>query len=309
MQQSFDTGRMRVILAFGLTDERSDAPCAQLCELTGRDEIELVALRDALPIEQSVTIAARSCLSLAGIDKPSQTDVAELGCGDLNRLLIAIHRLNFGPAVEAVATCGAPDCDEAMDIDLDLDRMLAEEPGAAVAPRQRIDMDIARRGYRLELAVPRVRSLAAVARRAVEDGPAASRLLLDDTLVGLASTDGKRGIGRKRALARVDVRQRIEAWVLATDRFARLDIRGQCPRCGGATNLLFDPGTFLLARLRRQQDILDEVDLIASHYHWSEAEILDLPISRRRAYLTRIAARLTETSSPPTLAYARETAA
>jgi hypothetical protein len=309
MQEAPDIDPARVDLVFGPERHGSGQPQALLRRLTGRDEIEFSERPQGLPIEDSVHLAARSCLDLAGIARPEPADVEGLTSGDLNRLLIAIHRLNFGPAVDAVASCRAPGCDQDLEIDLDLDRMLEAGLRYAVEPEERIDLEIDGKACRLELALPRVRDLEAAARRALEAGPGAERLLIERALVKIARKDGKRAIGAKRAFARSEVRQRIEAWLLAHDPFARLGIRGLCPGCGAQARLTFDPTAFLVARLRRHRDILDEIVLIASHYHWGEAEILDLPIARRHAYLARIEARLTDTRGMRPLALGRGTAA
>lgn len=293
MQEATDIDPARVDLVFGPKRDGSGKLQALLRPLTGRDEIEFAERRRGLPIEDSVELAASSCLDLAGIARPKPADVEGLTPGDLNRLMIAIHRLNFGPAVDAVASCRAPGCDQDSEINLDLDGMLEEGLRYAVEPEERIDLEIDGKACRLDLALPRVRDLEAAARHALETRRGAERLLVERALVKIARKDGKRAIGAKRALARSEVRQHIEAWLLAHDHFAHLGIRGLCPGCGALARLTFDPTAFILARLRRHRDILDEIDLIASHYHWGEAEILDLPIARRRAYLGRIEARLT----------------
>lgn len=309
MLESQEAGSRQVALAFGPVRDQPGTGRAVLRPLTGRDEIELAMHAARLPVEQAVQIAACSCTDLAGIARPGVDVIATLTGGDLNRLLIAIQCLNFGPAVDAVATCSAPDCQAGLEIDLDLDRMLDDDPSPTTAPRQRIDIEIGGRPCWLDLAVPRVDVIQTAARRAVEIGADAAQLLLEATLVGVGSTDGKRALGRKRALSRPEVRRRIEDWVLSTDRFARLDIRGLCPRCGAATSLFFDPGSFLLARLRRHGSILDEVDRMAMHYHWSEADILALPMARRQAYLARIEARLGDGADLADQASARGAAA
>jgi hypothetical protein len=36
---------------------------------------------------------------------------------------------------------------------------------------------------------------------------------------------------------------------------------------------------------RRVDELLEEIHLLASRYHWSEKEILEVPESRRRVYI------------------------
>lgn len=59
-----------------------------------------------------------------------------------------------------------------------------------------------------------------------------------------------------------------------------------CPECGHAAQSRIDPLAFAFPRL---VDVLQEVHLVARTYRWSERKILDLPLSRRRAYADLIA--------------------
>ena len=70
-----------------------------------------------------------------------------------------------------------------------------------------------------------------------------------------------------------------------------LELGTACTDCATAMTVPFDIARFLDDELAgRATRLLDEIHLIASAYHWSEAEILALPTGRRRAYLDRILA-------------------
>ena len=64
-----------------------------------------------------------------------------------------------------------------------------------------------------------------------------------------------------------------------------LRLQTTCPECGGGNEVELDPYRVLA---RGSDPLLQEIHLIAAHYHWSEAEILDLPRSRRQRYLQMI---------------------
>lgn len=66
-----------------------------------------------------------------------------------------------------------------------------------------------------------------------------------------------------------------------------------CPDCGSASHVRIDPLTFAFPRV---ETLLREVHMIASAYRWTEPEILDLPVARRRAYAELIRA---ERGTPP----------
>ncbi|ADW19401.1 hypothetical protein Despr_3274 [Desulfobulbus propionicus DSM 2032] len=64
-----------------------------------------------------------------------------------------------------------------------------------------------------------------------------------------------------------------------------VQVQACCPECGANTAVDLDPYRVV----RRQSDnLLAQVHRIALHYHWSEAEILGLPHSRRQRYLEMI---------------------
>ncbi|MGD9949711.1 MAG: hypothetical protein AB7U29_14715 [Desulfobulbus sp.] len=62
-------------------------------------------------------------------------------------------------------------------------------------------------------------------------------------------------------------------------------IQAECPECGGVNTVELDPYRVLSWK---SEDLLREVHQLASHYHWSEAEILGLPRARRLRYLDLI---------------------
>lgn len=62
-------------------------------------------------------------------------------------------------------------------------------------------------------------------------------------------------------------------------------LNGACPECGSAVIVQFDPRRYVLAELRaRAGFVAEEVDLLATRYHWTERSILNLPSQRRAAY-------------------------
>ena len=62
--------------------------------------------------------------------------------------------------------------------------------------------------------------------------------------------------------------------------------RSQCPHCGETSAFPLDPGALLLHA--SADHLLAEIHRLALAYHWSEAEILALPRTRRQRYLDLI---------------------
>lgn len=82
-----------------------------------------------------------------------------------------------------------------------------------------------------------------------------------------------------------EARARIEAAIEDLSPEVALEVAACCPECGADLRIEIDP---YLALSQPPSDILEDVHLIASRYHWAEEEILALPRSRRQAYLARI---------------------
>ena len=63
-----------------------------------------------------------------------------------------------------------------------------------------------------------------------------------------------------------------------------------CPVCGRDFSSVFDAAAWLFQELAgAAAGLWREVHLLALHYHWSEAEILRLPVRKRRLYLGLLA--------------------
>ena len=78
----------------------------------------------------------------------------------------------------------------------------------------------------------------------------------------------------------------LEAALDEADPLVRAPVVTACPDCGYEVENEIDLAGTALAQLRRSQDSLfAAVDLLASRYHWSEAEILSLPEWRRARYV------------------------
>jgi hypothetical protein len=75
------------------------------------------------------------------------------------------------------------------------------------------------------------------------------------------------------------------------DPLTALEIETTCPACGAPARIGVDLEAELLAWLRaRQCDTLNDIHRLASGYHWSEVDILELPAWRRRYYLAQLGA-------------------
>jgi hypothetical protein len=76
------------------------------------------------------------------------------------------------------------------------------------------------------------------------------------------------------------------------DPLTALELQSRCPACAADMTIELDLEALLLQQLHaRQRETLRVIHLLASRYHWTEAEILRLPSWRRRHYLAPLDVR------------------
>lgn len=72
----------------------------------------------------------------------------------------------------------------------------------------------------------------------------------------------------------------------AYDPLAQIEVTGRCTACGTLVSSSADLVEKWLALVsRRASELIGDVHALASHYHWSENDILALPPARREAYI------------------------
>jgi hypothetical protein len=180
--------------------------------------------------------------------------------------LLAVAIASCGAAWEATRRCRQPGCGEIMEIPIDLSQFRLDWRPERVAVALNETQT-------LEVRLPRADDLRAWRVEGVTEPEAlARRLVVAPQAPDPAWTP------------------RIEAALSAADPLTDLVLETACPYCGAANAVPFPLEESLLAALRRLGErLLEEIHLLASTYHWSEAEILALPAGRRRFYLARIA--------------------
>ncbi len=179
--------------------------------------------------------------------------------------LVAVCRRSGRRELSWVLRCTG--CEEEFEVDLELDALASaqsaaedaapaavEWEGATYRPRRPTGGDLRRWRER----EPSDAEIAAALAGSVEDAPA-----------GLLAA--------------------IEAALAAADPLVDTAVRSACPTCGEAAELPVDLEGELLALARRHQDqLLDDVGVLAGAFHWSEKDILALPPRRRRRYLAMV---------------------
>ncbi len=173
--------------------------------------------------------------------------------------------------------CRLPACGQALEIGLSVGALIAL---AQEAERRRvIDLDSA------DGTVRRLRRPTGDDQRRWQsmryaDAAQAERAVFASLLVDASETTANPDAGEI---------SRIAASLAEHDPLVSFNALAACPACESQQEFPLDLETLLLAQLERHQHALvRDVHQLASHYGWSEHEVLALPARRRRAYLRQV---------------------
>lgn len=212
-------------------------------------------------------------LTVRLLSRVARADDADLRCADLpitdvHALLLELRRLMFGDVIRGEAICPGPDCGARVSVTFGLREYMAHHAPRPVRGAQ----PAAEQGwFTLTNAPVRFRLPLATDRMAVDDARHADQLLMARCIDPPELPS--------RLLGRV-------ARVLAALAPPLADlVQGVCPECGAAIAVYFDPQDFALRELSEQASfVFEEAHLLAGRYHWSEAEIMAMPRTRRMQY-------------------------
>ena len=201
----------------------------------------------------------------------SAEHVAALDVGRFEARLLDLCEALLGRTMAARAYC--PHCRTALDLELDTGSL--RQPAAASEDRFFVE----HAGVMARFRLPTVRDLAAIERES--DAEAARVELLRRCITALDGADAP------DAPLLDAISDALGDLVPQADIVLTLD----CVACGHQWNSPLDLGAFLWRDLAyRAELLLQDVHVLASAYHWSEAAILAMPSTRRRRYLDKIEA-------------------
>lgn len=274
----------------------------ELVPLGGREE-ELLAQSDVIPSARLVTEVLRRCVTRIGGISPISRDIAaDLLVGDRLNLLLQLRALTFGDEVEGKVFCPWPNC--------------GCEVGVAFRISDIRFDDYAKGGplYEMQLSRAALDSCDPVPDSPVvvfrlpcgRDQEETSTLLDVNEAKALTAilTRCVQSIGSAKATPEIiralgaSARREIENEIdsLSPDLEMTMDV--SCPDCERQFHTPFDLQRFFFGELRTSADLLyREVHYLAFHYHWSEAEIMNLPRDRRRKYIEILADEIEQINS------------
>ncbi|MGO4700711.1 hypothetical protein [Dyella sp. 2RAB6] len=227
--------------------------------------------------------AARSLYLLgAGDERLDDEALLRLPLGRRDALLLRLHARLFGRRLDGIARCAG--CGATVETSFDADALLLDTDAGNEQNAGVFELQSAAHDLRVRFRAVNCADLLAL--QSCTDVADARRLLLERCVIDTVSVaDGTPVTSLPDAL-----QAELAQAMAAADPQADLQLAFHCPDCGHDWEPAFDIARFLWQELHAWAlRLLREVDTLARHYHWSEADILAMTPRRRQAYLEQCA--------------------
>jgi hypothetical protein len=223
-----------------------------------------------------VTQIINCCAQAVAGPVRSETDAWGLSVSRRIEFLLAIATSGGRTEVVLPATCSAEECGQPMEVAVPLTELMELQRNA-----ERADpLVVQRGGTSLQLRRPTGRDQA-------------------DWLDNTYADEGEALRAMTRSLLAPEAGQELpvsDELVTAADRLlaeadplVNFNLAVRCPHCGCQADYAFDLEALALQELQQSQTrLLKTVHRLASHYHWSEQQILSVSPWRRDYYLAQI---------------------
>jgi hypothetical protein len=249
--------------------------------LKGHDEVALQESDDLVPAARITRLLSAATRAIGDVTPVSEEMIRDLTVADRERLLLALHMTTFGRRQEMVVQCAA--CNAQIEIPLDV-KALVEAGRESEGSRGELaaEIETPAGSVIVRCRPPSGADQEAAVRLAQHDIDAASDTLLLRCIEGV--TDGAGA--RLEPASMLDLlRVPVEALLQASDPLTELRLTIGCPDCGHENLSELDAFQFLKAASISRGSIFADVHRLARAYHWNEADILAMPLARRRLYL------------------------
>jgi hypothetical protein len=246
--------------------------------LTGQVELELAMISESegsTPVRVSAALTAT--LEHIGELEPTFDRIGQLCVADRQFLMYKLAEYRGLNEIWITGLC--EHCGESFDVLVNLSELPIEEASEGF-PYTEVQTSVG--VCRLRLPTGNDQSVLA----AIDDMDTAIQLLLQQCAVHILNK--KTGKRRKKTILR-ELRQKdvakIESAFEKLSPYVVRSVATTCPECDNPNTVPIDPYFGLTQGTR---EVFSEIHVLATHYHWNEDEILSLPSSRRRLYLSMI---------------------
>ncbi len=201
----------------------------------------------------------------------TREELAAYSIGRRDRLLLQVHCNLFGDRIDGCVAC--PSCGTKLEFGLSCSA-LAEPRGDDHPVKRTVQCG----GGEWEVRPPNSRDLAAVANQ--PDVQIARQMLLARCVASVVPAQ------EQTSALPPDTQRVLEAELATLDPHAEVFIDLSCQACAHSWQTLFDIASFLWSEIRtKARRLLQEVDVLARAYGWTQHDILTLSPTRRSWYV------------------------
>ncbi len=221
------------------------------------------------PIQRTLTVLASASSDMTG------DALAQLSIGQRDARLLTLRERTFGQRLVSLTTCQG--CGETLELPFDVaDIQVPSETEPTEA------LSITTAGYEVRFRLPNSLDLATVEDAPIDVGRA-------QLLARCVLAVQRNGQPVSTEELPEEVVSAVEERMVQADPQAEIQLILTCPECDRQWKATFDIASFLWSEIDASaRRLLAEVHMLASVYHWPEADILALNSSRRRWYLDMV---------------------
>jgi len=257
----------------------------ELTALTGQAEELLAQARQTESASLVTRIISQCVCRLGDIQPVSETVARQLLVADRQYLLLKLRQMTFGDRVHADLFCPWPSCGKRISIDFNINDVPVEE-SSAKGPLYQMTLSSAagEADREIHFRLPNGADQELISPILAENEAKALALLLARCIrrIGQSVMIEESQIEALSPLARKEIEVEIERVAPKVE----LDMEMSCPECRRLFVAPFDLHNFFFGELRAGSELLyREVHYLAYHYHWSEREIMDMTVEKRRKYI------------------------
>jgi hypothetical protein len=242
-----------------------------LRQITGNDERLIADLPSLLPHRRILALLEL----MARFEEGDTSDLLrQLSIGDRAALILHARRLELGDSLDCIVVCTK--CRQNMSVALSIAELLD-----AKHPEPSISYEIDLGGLRFE-----VRPLTALDQDKIvgmsEKGG------IEEALARSCVVNSDRPHGEELPIQLIDA---IGSKLEEVDPLSAITLHLSCAECNHKFASFLDIEDFVYRELGSRSspgNLESEVHWLAFYYHWSEAEILSLPVRRRKRYMSLI---------------------
>lgn len=251
-------------------------------QINGYDEQAVSDISPYVPSHRRTLLFLKDLVTFHDDDQTIDVEdiLGKLSIGDRVAILYNVRKMIFGDVIPCTVTCGF--CNNKMSLDLNISDIL-NSLSSHDDPLENYDLEIA--GYKIKL-----KPLNALDQDASIMVPSVDVVSVENMLAKLCIVSSTPSLPQKIPSSIVNA---LGTKMEEIDPLSNMTLDILCPECNKNLHISFPSEEFILQEILNNSKNLDnQIHLIAFYYGWNEADILSLPVNRRKKFIRLINATL-----------------